>query len=362
MHRLKKLDFSLFLPAIFLLGFGLVTIASVSTENFQAHLLYVLISLVFFFIFSLLDIEILLSFSPFIYIFCLIFLTLPLLVGTVTRGAVRWIPIGSFTIQPSEFAKPLLAIFSAWFWLKKEFTSKRVLIFFSLFLPVLILIFLQPDLGSTGVVFSIFLGTLFLMKISLKQVFVFSFILSFILSLGWFSLKDYQRFRIIHFLNPYSDPLGQGYNLIQAKIAVGSGGLFGRGVGRGTQSHLAFLPERHTDFIFSSLAEELGFLGSFAVLLLYFLLFLRILKISGISQTGDQTISPFFILTMCLFFYLFFQTVVNVGMNIGLLPITGVTLPLVSYGGSSLVATMISLGMLQSVWTSKREEGVIEIK
>jgi rod shape determining protein RodA len=173
----------------------------------------------------------------------------------------------------------------------------------------------------------------------------------------WFLLHPYQRTRAAHFLSPYSDPLGEGYNLIQSKIAVGSGGLWGRGLGRGTQSHLAFLPERYTDFIFASLAEELGFAGSLVVIGLYLFLFLRILKIAFLSRER-----PFFLLGIALFFYLFFQSVVNIGMNIGVMPITGVTLPLLSYGGSSLLATMISLGMLENISRRNSPDGFLEIK
>jgi len=362
MFRLKKFDFFLFLPAVFLLGLSLITIASVSAGSFQTHLVYILISLVFFLLFSLIDIEILLPLSPFIYVFCLVFLSLPLLVGTVTRGAVRWIPIAGFTIQPSEFVKPFLALFCAWFWRSNNFSGKRMGLFFFLFLPILILIFLQPDLGSTAVVFSLFLAaSLSLKKISLRQILGLILGFSLILPLFWFFLKDYQRLRVIHFINPYADPLGEGYNLIQAKIAVGSGGFMGRGIGKGTQSHLAFLPERQTDFIFASLAEELGWLGCLAILGVYFFLFRRILKIAEIFQSENQAVFPFFILTLCLFCSLCFQTVVNIAMNIGLLPITGVTLPLISYGGSSLSSTMISLGIVQSLWIGQKTKDAMEI-
>ncbi len=151
--------------------------------------------------------------------------------------------------------------------------------------------------------------------------------------------------------------MGEGFNLIQTKISVGAGGFLGRGLGRGTQSHLAFLPEKHTDFAFASLSEELGFLGSFLVLILYLFLFLRILVIIKSSQKRHLTL-----LTVGIFCGLFFQTVVNIGMNIGVLPIAGVTLPLISYGGSSLLATMISLGIIQGVFRVSNEEKSLEIK
>lgn len=351
----RKFDFYLFLPAIFLLGFGVGIIASVAPENLAAHLLYLLFALLFFLLFSFLDLEILLPFSPIIYLSCLAFLLLPFLVGTVTRGAVRWIPVAGLTIQPSEIVKPFLALLAAWYWSKKEFSLKHLLIFGLLFLPFLFLIFLQPDLGSTLVVLSIFMGIILVAGIKFKQVLLFMLIILLLIPFSWLFLKDYQKGRIVHFLNPSSDPLGKGYNAIQAKIAVGSGGLFGRGIGRGTQSHLAFLPERYTDFIFASTAEELGLVGASLVLLLYLFLLLKILQIS--RETEER---PLFLLAMGLFFSLTFQIIVNIGMNIGLFPITGVTLPLISYGGSSLLATMISLGFLERVSQGKKEK-IIEI-
>lgn len=357
MFRFKKIDFFLFLPIVFLLGFGLIIISSISPNYLSNHLFYVLISLVVFLLFSFVDMDVLYPFSPVIYLLSIGFLVLPFIFGTVTRGAVRWIHIGTLTIQPSEIVKPFLALFSAWYWSKKEFSFRKLLVFCLFFVPVLLLIFFQPDLGSTLVVFSILLGTVLLSKIRIKDVLFLSLLTAFILPAFWFLLKDYQKTRIIHFINPYLDPLGDGYNLIQSKIAVGSGGLFGRGLGHGTQSHLAFLPERHTDFIFASLSEEMGLFGGMIVIILFLILFLRILKIAKESKERH-----FFMFVMGLFFYLFFQTVVNIGMNIGLLPITGITLPLVSYGGSSLLATMISFGFIEAVSRKKKDEQVIEIK
>jgi rod shape determining protein RodA len=224
-------------------------------------------------------------------------------------------------------------------------------------LPVIGLIFVQPDLGSALVVLSIFISSILFSKISFKQFTTLLLSALLLIPLFWFFLHDYQRMRVVHFLNPYFDPLGEGYNLIQSKIAVGSGGFLGRGLGRGTQSHLAFLPERYTDFIFASLAEELGFVGSLTLIVLYLILFLRMLKIASLSKER-----PYFLLAVSIFFYLFFQTIVNIAMNIGLMPITGITLPLVSYGGSSLVTTMISLGILENISRKNSPDVFLEIK
>ncbi len=353
----KKFDFYLFLPMVFLLGLGVAAVASVSPESLLNHFFYIFLGLSFFFFFSFFDLEILFPLTPIIYLLSLVFLALPFLVGTVTRGSIRWIPIAGFTIQPSEIVKPFLALAAAWFWAKGEFSFKRLLIFSCLFLPVFALIFFQPDLGSTLVVLSIFAGIVLFSQIKGKQILTIFLVGILVIPLTWFSLRGYQRMRIVHFLNPYSDPLGEGYNLIQATIAIGSGGLLGRGFGRGTQSHLAFLPERHTDFIFASLVEELGLLGALLILFLYLLLLMRIVKIA--ARLREPTIS---LLVWGLFFHLAFQIAVNIGMNIGLLPIAGVTLPLISYGGSSILSTLISLGIIEAVSRQKSEEGVIEIK
>lgn len=337
-------------------------ITSVSQTNLASHLFYIFIGLIFFGLFSFLDLEILFTLSPFLYVFSVIFLTLPFLLGTITRGSVRWIPIGQFTVQPSEIVKPFLAIISAWYWSRKELNFKNFFVFSLLSLPIIVLIFLQPDLGSTLAVLSIFAGTLIVLPIKPKQILIFALIAVSVLPLFWFSLKDYQKFRVIHFLNPYSDPLGEGYNIIQSKITVGSGGIWGRGIGRGTQSHLAFLPERHTDFIFASLSEELGLVGAGFILLLYYLLLRRILVIARLALSNSSNNKSYFLLSIGLFSYMAFQIVVNIGMNLGILPITGITLPLISYGGSSLLTVLISLGILQSIFNRSNEEKVLQIK
>jgi len=357
MFHLGKFDFLLFLPAIFLLFFGGIIIASITPESLANHLIYIFLSLAIFFLFSFFDLETLFPLAPILYIAGIFFLILPFTFGTVTRGAIRWIPIGGLTIQPSEVVKPFVALFSAWYWSSKKFAFKNLLRFLLLLSPSLLLIFLQPDLGSTLVVLSILAGVVLVSGIELKEILILILAVAVILPIFWFSLRDYQKLRVIHFIDPFSDPLGQGYNLIQAKIAVGSGGFLGRGLGRGTQSHLAFLPEKHTDFILASLAEETGLWGSSLVLFFYFFLFWRILKICSRLENRN-----YFLLSLALFFGLFFQTVVNIGMNVGLLPITGVTLPLVSSGGSSLFSTMISLGILEAISAKAFKQKTIEIK
>ncbi|MGB9637375.1 MAG: rod shape-determining protein RodA [Microgenomates group bacterium] len=358
----RRFDFFLFLPIVFLLGIGVFILASVAPANLSTHLLYVFISLCFFFFFSLLDLEIIFPFSPFVYVFSLFFLMLPLFLGTAVRGSARWISLGQFTIQPSEIVKPLTALIFAWYWARRKVSLRNIFFAFLIFIPIVILIFFQPDLGSSLAVASIFIGCLLATPLKMKHILVFLAIFLLTAPTLWFSLKDYQKYRVVHFLNPYSDPLGKGYNLIQAKISVGSGKLFGRGFGRGTQSHLAFLPERYTDFVFASLTEEIGFLGGSIILVLYFWLFSRMFRIASRSLTAYANDKFFFLLSIGIIFYLSFQVLVNIGMNLGLLPITGIPLPLVSYGGSSLVSTMISLGILESIANRFNREETLEIK
>jgi rod shape determining protein RodA len=285
-------------------------------------------------------------------------LLLPLFFGEATRGAVRWFHLGPVGFQPSEIIKPLFILFFANFLADRK-TNFLFFIFYFLFcIPPLFLIFKQPDLGTSLVISAVFLGILFAAKTDFKLLIVNCSLLIAGLPILWHFLQDYQKTRIISFFRPYQDPLGAGYNLIQSVIAVGSGLLFGRGLGRGTQSQLYFLPERSTDFIFASLAEELGLLGSLLLLGAYFLLLWRILTIA--KEAADE---QGYLIAIGAFSLFLFQVLVNVGMNLGLLPITGITLPLVSLGGSSILAMMITLGLVESVARArKKEEEILEIK
>ena len=211
------------------------------------------------------------------------------------------------------------------------------------------LIFIQPDLGTTVVVLFIWLLLSLFARLRLSYFIYLLLVLLAISPIIFLSLRPYQRDRIKSFLDPSLDPLGSGYHVLQSEIAVGSGRVLGRGFGRGTQSHLRFLPEYHTDFIFASLSEEWGFLGSAVVVLLFGLVFIRIILIGMNSQFLFGQLLSLGVLAM-----IFSQTVVNIGMNLGIAPITGVPLPLLSSGGSSLVLTMASLGILQSVARSSK--------
>lgn len=342
------LDLWLLLPASFLAVLGNTILSSVSPSSFPQHFIYLGAALAVFILFSRIDIRVLKEFSPMLFVLCLAFLAFTLLFGAFSRGATRWISLGFITIQPSELVKPFVVLFFAN--LVSGRGTRRFLLAVSAFIPAFLLVFLQPDLGSSLIILAGFLGVLFLGGIPLWLIGAggAGTIVSF--PLIWHFLKEFQKERILSFLSPGSDPQGAGYNSLQAVISVGSGGLTGRGLGQGTQSQLAFLPERHTDFIFSSLSEELGFLGAFLVILAFCVLLYRIVDI--LRRTHDVFVQAFL---GGVFFVIFFQAAINIGMNIGLLPITGIPLPLVSSGGSSLIATGVMLGMVSSIASSLKK-------
>lgn len=344
---LRVINPLILLSSLPLISIGILVIYSSSKELALQQFIYTIFGLIFFLIISQLDLFSLKKITKPLYFLTILLLITVLILGIETRGSIRWIPLGSFNIQPSELSKVSLILFLASFWTKNApswINIFRSLIWVS---PLLLLIFKQPDLGSTLTIIAIWAGMLFASGINFKKIIVLTLITILIIPFSWLFLHDYQKQRITGFLAPESDPLGRGYNMIQSTIAVGSGELLGRGLGRGTQSRLQFLPEFRTDFIFASIAEELGFLGSLIILAIYLFLLAFLLKIA--NQTEDKFS---FLAVMGVFSMLLFQVFVNIGMNIGILPITGITLPLISYGGSSLIATLMSLAVVSLVANS----------
>ncbi len=347
------IDWQLLLPAIIILIFGLAAIFSISTPLGINQLFFTFLGLIAFLIFASFPYT---SHRYLVWIYgavSLLLLILPFVFGTLTRGAVRWLQIGSLTLQPSEIIKPFLIIIFSSFMA----AGGRILPYSLLLFAPSVLIFKQPDLGSTLVIIAIWLGILIASKLPLRGLIIVVCLGLTAVPLAWHQFQPYQQQRIVSFINPYADPKTSGYHSIQSIIAVGSGGLLGKGVGLGPQSQLDFLPERHTDFIFASLAESLGFLGSISLLLAYFFLLRRLLLIS--LKAPDQFGR---LLGAGVFTLIFFQVTVNVGMNIGLSPITGITLPLVSSGGSSLLATAISLGLAHNLSRHTHSTSHLEIK
>lgn len=337
------INLPIIISSLFLISIGVLVIYSSSKDLAIQQAIFTAVGIALFFLVSRVELTSVRNLIKPLYILILIALLSVLILGIETRGSLRWIPLGIFNVQPSEFAKPILILLLAKFW--SENLPSATNIFKSLLwsAPLIFLIFKQPDLGSALTIGAIWLSMLFAARVSIKKMIVIFLIIFSAVPLGWLFLHGYQRERIVSFLAPESDPLGTGYNVIQSTIAVGSGEFFGRGLGRGTQSRLQFLPEFRTDFIFASIAEEMGFVGSMLILSLYLFLLAYLLKSS--YQAGSQFN---FLVIIGVVSMLIFQIFVNTGMNVGILPITGITLPLISYGGSSLIATLLSLGMVAS--------------
>jgi len=284
-----------------------------------------------------------------IYIIAIILLISTILTGRTAGGAKRWLSIGFASFQPSEFAKiAIILILSKYFSaIKIPFRglSLKELIVPSViaFIPF-ILIIKQPDMGTAVIIFLIFASMVIFAKVRLKLLIGITAISLPLIPIAWHFLKDYQKARLMSFLDPTLDPLGTGYHIMQSKIAIGSGGIIGNGFTNGTQGQLRFLPEHHTDFIFSVLAEEWGFIGSFIVLILYFVLVLWGLNI---AQNAKDRLGAF--LAFGVSFMFLWHILINIGMVTGMLPVVGVPLPFMSYGGSFLITTMIGAGILANV-------------
>lgn len=293
-----------------------------------------------------------LNISYLIYLCSLFLLILVFFVGTSKYGAQRWIPIAGFALQPSEFAK-IAVILTLSHYLgnrkKTRFQLKRFFIVFLLTCIPLFLIVKQPDLGTSLIFLPILYCMLFVWGVKLRYIFftVFMGIASF--PIFWHLLKDYQKKRLLTFINVNEDPLGASYTAIQSKIAVGSGGIFGKGLYCGTQNRLNFVPEHHTDFIFCVIAEEGGFIASMSLIIL-FLIVIK-LSIDVITKTTDPEAK---LLAAGITSMLIFQIIINIGMTIGLCPITGLPLPFISYGGSSLLTYCIGFGFIMSIYKQRK--------
>jgi len=288
-----------------------------------------------------------LNYAYIFYILNLIALIFLLVFGGERYGARRWIALGPVSLQPSEFVKiTVILVLAAFLGDRREKigTIRNYIASVLLVLPAAVLIFLQPDLGTAFVLVPILFSVLFISGEKVKYiVFTIGAGLASV-PLLWTLLKDYQKNRLMVFLNPNLDPLGAGYTIIQSKIAVGSGGMFGKGWLSGTQSYLNFLPERHTDFIFSVIGEEWGFVGGLVLIALYALIVARGIRImSHVADIEGKVIAAGVVMLI------FFQVIVNIAMTIGLMPVVGLPLPAISYGGSNTIATLISVGLLLSV-------------
>ncbi len=283
------------------------------------------------------------------YVVAFLLLLAVLFFGQEIRNIKAWFILGPVSIQPVEFVKILFIIFLARFFstISNVHTLLRTIFLAGILTAgLMFLIVRQPDLGSAMILFFIFLVSIFYLPLRRWHYGLIILLVASGMVVSWnFLLQDYQKTRIMTFINADSDPLVEGYNITQAKVAVGSGGLWGRGLGFGTQSQLDFLPEAQTDFIFAVIAENFGFFGSLVFLLVYLFFFYRLLRILKLARTDFGKF-----ITLGVIVYIFFQLMINIGMNVGLLPVAGVPLPLVSAGGSSLVSVLLALGLVQSIY------------
>ena len=340
-------------------GISIVTLRSIMPDLMQRQLLYFVIGFFLFGLINLLSYQKLLKVSGVLYFFLIFSLLMLLLIGSATRSTMRWIDLfGGFKVQPSQFAPLIISLFIANHWQEVENRGWKGLVkFLSIIMLPVGLIFLQPDFGTSMVLFVSVLSLLIFIKISKKQLFTLIGVGLLVMIGVWGMLfKPYQRARITSFFIGNESEVTSSYNSRQALIAVGSGGLYGRGLGAGVQSHLKFLPERQTDFVFASMAEEWGFVGSCLIILLYSLLLFILLHYLFVCN-DDSVKAVILILVMSLFL----QITINIGMNMGLLPITGLTLPLLSYGGSSVISFLLHFGVVFKIINQQQPRAKLRI-
>jgi rod shape determining protein RodA len=355
------------LVLILIIGFGLLCLFSschqknafIKQEIFNKQLLWVGVSLLAMFFVSRLDYHKLMFLGAPLYVVSFLCLGFVLFLGRSIMGAQRWISLGEISFQPSELGKFTLVFVLAKYFSKKDLLDVHVSrnttgfvkgVFLPLGMTLILtgLVLVQPDLGTAIVYLFIFFSIALLAEVPLR--YLLSFIMTGILLFPffWHFLKGYQKSRLLVFLNPNIDPLGAGYTIIQSKIAIGSGRLLGRGWMAGTQSQLNFLAERHTDFIFSVVGEEWGFLGSVLLLVLFGILIANMLKIGSLAKDALGRL-----LAVGFASVIFFHAFINIAMNVGACPVVGLPLPFISYGGSSLLINLIGMGIVLNIARQK---------
>jgi len=355
LNFLKNLNYPILIIVLVLISLGLLVIFSVSyghgdldLGNFKKQAIFAVMGISAMFLMSFFDYRFLKNYTAILYFVGITLLVAVLLIGDSSRGMSGWINLGLFHFQPSELMKIILIIVLARyfsFFSNKLFELKKIIISgICVGIPV-VLTLMQPDLGSAAIMVFIWLGMLLAAGIKTSHLLAIFLAGILIFAGGWaLVLEDCQKDRITTFLNPQVDPLGSGYNVIQSVIAVGSGGLLGKGLGHGSQSQLNFLPEKHTDFIFAVLAEEMGLVGVAFLLILFTVLISKLINIALLTKDnfGKMLVTGIVVL-------LFSHIAINIGMNMGIAPVTGIPLPFISYGGSFLISILIMLGIVQSV-------------
>ena len=353
LQALKKLDWILMGAIILLVAIGLLSVASASQarigdfSSFKKQLIFISVGFAAAFAMAIFDYRALRSMVRLLYVGGLILLAAVLIFGTTIRGTRGWFVFSDLTLQPVEIAKVILTIALARFLSVRAHVVDLKVLGGAVLLGIGYagLTILQPDLGSAFVLLSLVAGLLFLTLIPWRYILGFFSVFIIMGVLAWtFFFKDYQKARLVSLINPRQDPLGQGYNIRQSIIAVGAGRILGRGLGEGSQSQLRFLPEAQTDFVFAVLAEQFGFLVVTLILMAYGLIIWRLTILARRANDGFALfcIAGFFII-------LAVQVTLNVGMNLGLLPIVGLSLPFLSYGGSAILSNFLFLGIVQSI-------------
>lgn len=353
-----RIDFFLLIPALFLVFISLATLFSIDISLFRQQISFLLVGLIFYFLFLNIDYRFFEPYSKHLYALIIIGFFIVLLFGTVVNGSKSWLIFFGLHVQPEELIKPFFIVFIAYFLSRTKLSNLgKYAAAIGVTVPVIFLILRQPDTGTALVYIAAFCGMLLMYGFPFYYYVISFFAVVVPMPVIFQLLRPYQKERLITLFNLTSDPFGSSYNAIQALISIGSGGFLGKGLGEGTQSVLRFLPERHTDFIFASISEDLGFIGGISVICLLSFILHRIYKVS--TKLTDAY--PYLIVVGS-FFVLLVQIVINIGMNMGMMPIIGITLPLVSYGGSSLVTSFIILGIVSSIGHEYKKQQTLEIQ
>jgi len=355
----KGVDWILFFSTIPLLVAGLITMRSLGTENdyfFSRQIIWIGVSFAIFFVFSFIDWRFLKKpeIIFFLFLASVGILVILLILGDVVRGATSWLRLHFFSIEPADPVKLILILVLAKYFSRRhiEIANIRHIIISGIYMVLPAgLVFFQPDFGSAIILFLIWLGMIMVSGINKKHLLLVFLTIILLFCVSWFFVfKPYQKERVITFFQPLRDIRGAGYNAIQSMIAVGSGQIFGKGIGYGSQSRLGFLPEHQTDFIFAAFSEEWGLMGVIFIFLFFGLIIWRILRNAYVGQSNFET---FFGIGLAIFLISHF--VIHIGMNIGLLPITGVNLSFMSYGGSHLMTVFAGLGILMGMRRYSRQ-------
>jgi rod shape determining protein RodA len=350
----RGFDFIMLAAVLLLLILGVAVLYSMTLgggigqmKEVWNQIIFASVGLVLLLLFTFLDYRVFKDLAWIFYVFSLILLVLVLFFGQTIFGAQRWIDFGFFQFQPSELMKLSLIFVLARYFSQTRlelFPIKSLVVSAIIVAVPFLLVASQPDIGTATVFVFIWLAMLIISNLRVKFFVICGGMAMLIAPLVWIFLKDYQRQRILTFLEPEKDVLGAGYNVVQSKIAVGSGGLWGRGLGQGPQSQLNYLPVQHTDFIFAVLAEGLGFVGAVVLLFLFGVVIWRGFRTSRLAK------DEFGMYVACgITAFLFFQIVINIGMDIGVMPVMGIPLPFLSYGGSSLLVSLWAVGILESI-------------